>query len=329
MSDGVEDPLGRQAGLVVGVNLPWIEYGQDFGASAWRPRGGVSQPDRAERLKEALGALAASGARIVRWWLVADGRSGLRVDGRGRPLGLDEFFFADMDAAIDALRSHDLRVVFVLTDFLWFDAARLVNGVQMGGRGALVARGELRSGLMENVFAPIAARYAREPVVAGWDLLNEPDWVVFGLGTINPFHSISRKKMRAFFSDLVAVFRQGGASQPLTVGVARSSSLSLTEDLGLDIYQTHWYETADSVQTLAEPVASRALDRPLLLGEFPTAGASVRPERILTLAADAGYCGALAWSLLATDPATRAATCQTALAWAAERWSQSSPTLRA
>lgn len=271
-------------------------------------------------MEAALGSLADAGVSMVRWWLLGDGRSGLRVDDQGRPLGLDDRFFADLDAAIEALRSRALRAMFVLTDFKWFDAAKVVNGVQTGGRKALVGKDDLRSALMERVFAPIAERYAQEAAVASWDLLNEPDWAVFGLGTIDPFAGVSRKVMRTLFSDLVAVFKSKGARQALTVGVGRASALSLTEGLGLDFYQMHWYETADTLQTLAEPVASRALDRPLLLGEFPTKGASVGPERILSLAAGAGYSGALAWSLLAQDPATQAAACQTALAWGVRRW---------
>ena len=34
------------AELEVGANLPWLDYGQDFGASAWRPQGGVAIPER-------------------------------------------------------------------------------------------------------------------------------------------------------------------------------------------------------------------------------------------------------------------------------------------
>ena len=49
----------------VGVNLPWLDYGQDFGASAWRPRGGVAQPERRQRMREALDRVAQTGARLV------------------------------------------------------------------------------------------------------------------------------------------------------------------------------------------------------------------------------------------------------------------------
>jgi len=50
----------------VGANLPWLDYGQDFG------------------------------------------RAGLRLDASGHPLGLDERFFPDLDAALAALREGGL-----------------------------------------------------------------------------------------------------------------------------------------------------------------------------------------------------------------------------
>lgn len=315
--------------FVLGANLPWIAYGQDFGASAWRPSGGVAQADRGDRMRQALATLARTGIDTVRWWLLGDGRSGLRVDAQGVPTGVDDFFFADMDAAIEALRAAKLRAQFVLTDFLWFKAEKVVNGVQTGGRKALIDRQDLRAALVETVFSKVAERYAAETAVAGWDLMNEPDWTVLGLGTIDPFHSVSSGTMRAFFAELVSVFRRHGASQPLTVGVGRASSLGLTRDLGLDLYQMHWYESVDSIQTLAEPVASRGLERPLLLGEFPTVGASVTPERILQIAEKAGYSGALAWSLLAEDSATNTGACESALTWASTQWGGSASTQRA
>ncbi len=110
--------------FVVGANLPWLDYGQDFGASAWQPRGGLSRPERRERLRRALGELAASGASLVRWWLLGDGRAGLSEDGDGRIAGLDDRFLPDVDAAVEALREAGLRVLFVLVDFLWLEKPR-------------------------------------------------------------------------------------------------------------------------------------------------------------------------------------------------------------
>ena len=299
--------------LVVGANLPWLDYGQDFGASAWRPQGGLARPDRRERLRRALGELAGSGATHVRWWLLGDGRSGLREDAAGR-VALDERVVPDLEAAIEALREAGLRALFVLADFLWFDAPRRVEGVRLGGRRDLVRDPCRRASLLEQVFAPLAERFGREAAIAGWDLLNEPEWATLGVGTLDPRRSVSRREMRAFLAELLAVFR-ARAAQPLTVGLASARWVSLVDGLDLDELQVHWYEGLDPVTALTRPVEALA-PRPVILGEFPTRGASIGPQAILDLAQGAGYRAALAWSALAADRATDGLACRAALrAW--------------
>jgi hypothetical protein len=305
------------AELVVGANLPWLDYGQDFGRSAWQPAGGVAQPARRERLRRELGELAASGASLVRLWLLGDGRSGLVEDADAGLIGLDPCVFPDLDAALAAFREAGLRALLVLTDFLWFAPARTVRGVRLGGRRDHVRDPAHRAQLLERVFAPIAERYGRAPEVAGWDLMNEPEWATLGVGTLDPRRSISRREMRDFLRDLATVFHEH-ARQPLSVGLASARFTSLLDGLPLDGAQVHWYESIDNLTTLARPVAPSAPGRPApLLGEFPTRGASVPPARILEIARDAGYSGALAWSALASDRATDRVACLAALsAWA-------------
>jgi hypothetical protein len=298
--------------LLVGANLPWLDYGHDFGANAWRPRGGVARPDRREPLRRALGDLAASGATLVRWWLLGDGRAGLREDAAGEIDGLDDFFFPDLDAALEALREVGLRALFVLVDFLWLDSPRVVNGVRLGGRGRHVREPGRRAQLLGSVFAPIAERYAREPAIAGWDLMNEPEWATLGVGTVDPARSVSRGGMHAFLAEAASTFR-ARATQPLTVGLASRRWLPLLDGLDLDYHQVHWYESLDPVTTLVQPVPVPPLGRPLLLGEFPTKGASVPPRAIVEMARDAGYTGALAWSALADDAATDRVACHETL----------------
>ena len=294
--------------FVVGANLPWLDYGQDFGKSAWQPRGGLSRPERRERLRRALGELAASGASLVRWWLLGDGRAGLSEDGEGRIAGLDDRLLPDVDAAIEGLREAGLRVLFVLVDFLWLDMLRQVGGARLGGRRDHVRDPSLRARLLERVVAPIAERYGLEPAVAGWDLMNEPEWATLGVGTLDPRRSVSRREMRAFLADTASVVH-ARARQPLSVGLASARSLSLVEGLDLDLLQVHWYESLDPVTALARPVESLGVGRPLLLGEFPTRGASLSPRSILDMAREAGYSGALAWSAQAADHATDAQAC--------------------
>jgi len=301
--------------FVVGANLPWIDYGQDFGTCAWQPRGGLARPERRERLRRALREIADSGASLVRWWLLGDGRAGLSEDGEGRITGLDDRLLADVDTGVLALGEAGLRAQFVLVDFLWLAPRRIVDGVRLGGRRDHVRDPARRARLLERVFAPIAERYGHEPAVASWDLMNEPEWATLGVGTLDPRRAVSRREMRAFLADTAAVFRTR-ARQPLSVGLASARWLPLVDGLDLDQPQVHWYEGLDSLTTLARPVEAFGLGRPLLLGEFPTRGASVPPRAILEMARAAGYAGALAWSALADDRATDTRACHDALrAW--------------
>jgi len=98
------------------------------------------------------------------------------------------------------------------------------------------------------------------------------------------------------------------------VGLASARFRSLLNGLPLDFEQWHWYETLDSLSALARPVSPPSAGRRApLLGEFPTRGASLPPERIFEIASQAGYSGALAWSALASDTATDATACLAAL----------------
>lgn len=297
----------------VGANLPWLDYGLDFGTSAWRPEGGLAVPGRRERLRRELGRLAESGARLVRLWLLGDGRSGLKLDSSGRLDGLDERFLPDLDAALDALREAGLRAMLVLMDFLWFAPARHEAGVQLFGRRELVRDADRRERLFERVFARIAERCAQAPEVACVDLMNEPEWATLGTGTLDPRRAISRREMRSFLAGLAGVFK-AHAPQPVCVGLASVRWRSLLDGVGVDFEQHHWYESLDSLAVLARPVApSVPGGRAPLLGEFPTRGASLPPERLFEIAEEAGYSGALAWSALATDAASDGASCLAAL----------------
>jgi hypothetical protein len=286
----------------LGVNLPWLDYGLDFGANAWQPQGGVASRARRARLEAVCQELSERGCGLVRWFLIGDGRAGVRFAADGTPVGLDDRFFADADHAIATLDRHRLRVLFVLVDFLWFRRARSVNGVRLGGHARTVSDAGRRGRLIESVFAPIFARYGQEPVVWGWDLCNEPEWAVRRVAA-HPASTVRRRDMTAFLREAAACAHEY-AVQPVTVGLASLRGLGLVRSAGLDLYQVHWYDALQRRAPLETPVDSLGLDRPVLLGEFPTRGSRRAPSDIVAAARRAGYTGALAWSVLAEDRAS-------------------------
>jgi hypothetical protein len=294
------------SGFSVGANLPWIAYGGDFGANAWRPAGGVQT--RLEDLSRAFDRLAMAGIRRIRWFMLCDGRAGIQFAPDGAPLGLDDRFFTDTDAALAAASSRDMEIMFVLFDFLWCAPARSVAGVQLGGRDDVLRDGAKRAALLDRVLRAIFERYGDHPQIFAWDIINEPEWVTCGLGARRR-QCVSLATMKEFVRDAAAlVHRHTG--QAVTVGSASALWLEAWRDLGLDFYQAHWYEHLERRAPLARPVRDLKLDRPVMLGEFPSRLASRELQWILETARAAGYSGAFVWSVLANDAATDFATAE-------------------
>jgi hypothetical protein len=177
-----------------------------------------------------------------------------------------------------------------------------VKGVRLGGHGRTVSDAGCRARLLEHVFAPIFARHRAEPAIWGWDLCNEPEWAVRRVSA-HPGSTVRRRDMTVFLREAAAC-AHAHATQPVTVGLASLQGLGLVRDAGLDLYQVHWYDALQRRSPLETPVASLGLERPLLLGEFPTRGSRRSPAEIVAAARRAGYSGALAWSVLSRDAAS-------------------------
>lgn len=284
--------------FVVGANLPWVGYGIDFGASEWQPEGGLSaHPAALERLDRTLADLSRDGIAVVRLFMLCDARSGVRFDADGVPAGLDDVLFADVDVMLATARRHQIRVMPTLLDFHLCRRAKVVAGVQLGGRMQLVIDPIARAMLLDRVLRPILERYGDEETIIAWDVINEPEWCL-GSGLVPQRTAVPFHVLQQFLGDAVQCM-QRFARQPVTVGCAGTWRLDLVTPLGLDFYQVHWYERFGWA-ALEHPVADLGLgDRPVILGEF--SGRSADVENVLHAAQRAGYEGALVWSVLATD----------------------------
>ena len=284
--------------FVVGVNLPWIGYGTDVGASLWFPGGGLSQrPAALERLDRTLADIARDGVSVVRVFLLCDARSGVRFGEAGVPLGLDAAVFPDLDAMLATARRHRVGLMPVLLDFHLCGPARIINGVQLGGRTRLIAQDGGRTAFIDRVLRPIVERYGTDEAVIAWDVMNEPEWCLRG-GPLFRRTAVAFDPLQRFLGDVVRCVQQS-ARQPVTIGSAGTWHLDLVTPLGLDFYQVHWYDRF-GWPALSRPVAQLGLqDRPVILGEFAGRGTSV--ARVLDAAKQAGYEGALVWSALAED----------------------------
>jgi hypothetical protein len=284
--------------FVTGANLPWGRYGCDFGANAWQLEGGLRANGTRERISKALWLVSDCGGTIVRWFVLCDGRAGLRFDEELGRVRLDSSCLADLETALDLAEAAGVRLVLSLFDFHWCLPAREVRGVQLGGRRRWWTHRDRRMALLERVVAPVVERLSAHPALWAWEVMNEPEWVTWRLGGRDPRTCLSGARMREWLRDAVQVIRSSAQAR-LTVGSATREGLALVDDLALDFRQVHWY---DRLAPLGPWTDVKGCDSsPLLLGEFPSRGSHLSVEAVLDVAQRAGYLGALAWSMLAED----------------------------
>jgi hypothetical protein len=324
-----------------GCNYPWstdgttVYYGMDFGANVWGSHLGVST--RRHDIARDFLDMASLGFSVVRWFVFADGRSGIEYDGRGLPAGPDSHIFTDLDVALEIASSVDIRLVLVLLDHRWmFDgvpdtivdptSGMLFEAKLPDGRAHILHARAGREALLENVFEPLVHRYGPGGQRAGlgsailaFELMNEPDFVVEEWER-DLSRDVPRPLRFEILADLVSelsdlVHRHTRALS--TMAAARLHNLWAWNDetLGLDFVQVHTYpdrrDPRRDADVFGMPVASLGMSKPVLIGEFPGAahqqhppGASPPPttlEDYLEFAVKEGYAGAWPWSYSGTD----------------------------
>ena len=306
--------------FVLGANVPWVHHGLDIGASAWRPEGGLhAHAEDAALLRQVFERLRTDGVQTARFYLLADGRAGIRFGEDGTPEALDGSVFTDIEVVLDAARTAGIGLILVMLDAAWLAPQSTVENVPVRGHADTIRDPVKRSALLERILRPILLRFADHPAIVAWEILAAADIWVAGLGTVVPPRTgvlgalrrrlglsaerpesaalVSFEEMRAFLCDAVTLVHRHTRAFS-TVSVSRWSSLPLLQGVGLDIYSVTW--PADEAE-LHRAVSDLRLDRPLLLSSFPGSHPRRSIKTMLDTARCAGYGGAFVWSVLHHD----------------------------
>ena len=308
--------------FVLGANVPWIHYGVDIGTSAWRPEGGLhTHAEDAALLRQVFERLRADGVQTARFFLLADGRAGVRFADDGTSEALDGSVFADVDVVLEAARTSGVGLLLVLLDAGWFAPPGIVDGQPVRGHADTVRDPVKRSAQLERILRPLLIRCADHPAVVAWELVSGTDVCVAGRPAVpegrGMLAALRRRlgirqdaseaaalptveEMRAFLCDAVTLVHRHTRALA-TASVSRWSGLDLLRGVGLDLYGVGW--PADESE-LRRAVSDLRLDRPLLLSAFPGAHPRRSIKTLLDGARCAGYGGAFVWSVLRHDVAS-------------------------
>lgn len=252
------------------MNYPWVSYGQDFGRSPWAATG-VSSTETRKKIADDFERIRECGAKVVRWFLFCDGRSGI-ITSNGIPTGPDDLLLADIAAALEIAQQFQLQLCLPLIDFLWMqNRDDIPAGTTLPNQDVLKFPAG-REAFLERVLIPLFGEFRGHPALYAWEIANEPEWAIpeFCPG---PKAGIGLADFRAYAREICDAIHEFKGKA--TLGSARLIWMEAWKEIGLDIYQAHFYSEAEADQTLSlsdqlkklNPVQS--LDKPLLLGELP------------------------------------------------------------
>jgi hypothetical protein len=299
----------------------------------WRVHSGVTA--HPGDVQNDFRAMASIGLDVVRWFVFADGRGGVRWNDAG-VAGLAPAFFEDMDAALGIALDAGVRLCLVLFDYSWMlrrEERDEAGGLLFRTRPDLLSTPMGRRQVIEALVDPLLERYgvggekqALGDAIHSFDVMNEPDWVTRGLspdrsrdaatGVRRLNARLSRTALRAFVGAIAErVHERSRALVTVGGGRVRFAAEWDHPSYGLDFIQVHSYpdirHPRRDTALMGRTCASLCVSKPVLIGECPANGDRQHPadhapppftlEDYLTHAREGGYLGVWPWSFKGVD----------------------------
>ena len=275
---GTRIKVNGQDWFLNGANLPWYNWGCDFGCGS---DNGVSKSANRTAIGNKLNEASKAGLKTIRWWMFPGDPWQITRDSSGKPTGINPAVYQDIDAALQLAEQND-----VYFNFVFFSAPSSMPSSWLNNATHRQA--------LADVLGQLAARYRNSNRIIAWEIVNEPEWDIWG-------GKVQQKPVQDTVRAIANAIN-GATPAYVTVGSAMLDGLPMWKGMGLDFYQAHWYDYMQSgdwcaICTDYNTVRSRyGLDAPLVIGEF-FAGPSINARDRLESLYNKGYAGAWSWSL--------------------------------
>ncbi|HLP47709.1 MAG TPA: cellulase family glycosylhydrolase, partial [Candidatus Kapabacteria bacterium] len=260
--------------FIVGGNWRLIDYRQNFGSTAWFPKGnGISHHPGFVGTK--LGWFRQAGFTLVRVGLLDDGATLLNRS--GKVINYNQAFKKDVTKFLELAALNNMKVEFSLVDFLVAGKEEQNAGVWLKGHREIIENPEIRQEFIQNFLTPFLQEFGNSPVIFGFDIINEPEWIIskdYG-GAWEDVTDLKNKaeapilieEFKNFVDECAAKIRELAPGKFVTVGVS-GTNLELLNNLNtnLDYTAVHYYP---SMGNLLTNLAQIPKDKPWILEEFP------------------------------------------------------------
>ncbi len=298
LPDLPEDPSEPVSGFLTGGNWRLIDYGQNFGTTAWYPAGyGVSK--HPVYIAQKLRCFKAAGIDIIRVELCCDGRT--LMDASGNVTGYNEIFRDDLRKLLEIAGEAGVKIEFTLVDFLIAGRGEDVNGVWIRGRANLFTDETVKENFYSGFLIPFLQEFSGYPSFYSIDIINEPEWIISKTEngawedtTANDWSAenpIPFDKLRSFVNDTIGVIKTYAPAVKCTTGVSITHN-RLTESLNVDYYSYHFYPYMGDLNTLLDNLDNDNY----IIEEYPTDNISQIDTYLSTIYSKGGK-GAYCWNL--------------------------------
>ena len=325
---------GKSPVFLSGANMPWINYGNDFGNNQ-------TQGHRCA-LQSYIQNVSAAGGNSIRIWLFVEGASIPEFDSAGRVTATDKS--GTLVAELQSLLQFAARKnVFVILT-LWNGA--LMRQPQM--KNLIYDTAKLQT-FIDNALVPLVTGLKDEPALAAYELMNEPEGsvdpstknaepcfdttILQGSGAGWAGGRIPMQELLRFFNLQAGAIKRVDSKALVTVGAwSQHSSTDKTVSPGqkyfnyykdeclikagkdqagvLDFSQIHTYahnqgkfDPGSPFGTSIKAASDYALAEPIVIGEF-SAGSTKGRSTIQALYGEAfarSFSGAWDWSMAGGD----------------------------
>ena len=263
-----------------GANLPYINYGWDLGRNPWDGKHGGFASNR-KKLESDFAFLAKHKVSVVRIFTFCDLRSGVLFDNKGNPTGFDPYALKDFEVLVETAQAHHLLLIPSLFDFMLADGVSQEGDCPVGEHPDLISDPGKSRALL-GLFRTLIKRFGNHKAIMAWEVINEPNYAT----------AVSLRDLKIFVKQFVEMIHAEAPGAKVTVGCETRGDLKDWTDVGLDLYQFHYYDYMESEYPFDFPISRLGLDRPVFIGE-------AQPSKIihkLKTAKKNGVMGLLFWT---------------------------------
>ncbi|GFR69945.1 endo-1,4-beta-mannanase 1 [Elysia marginata] len=305
-----------------GGNLPWINYGYDYGNNQWA--------EVKARVEKQMQMLHRAGGNSLRLWIHIQGESTPQFNEEGYVIATDTqgTFIADFKDMLDLAQSYDIFVIPTLWN------AAVDQDYHNRLNGLIIDPGKLTS-YIRVVLTPLVEAVIGHPALAAWEIMNEPEGLlnlqfnedpcfdtfmlkVSGAGWAG--WKYSYQQLLRFISWQTDAIKSVDPQALVTVGVwnpkSNTNSFGMVDHysdtclykagqkaLGkLDFHDFHSYSFEGEFDTVAAFVHNSSdyrTSKPVVVGEFwSQQGGHRTTKQLFEYLYRHGYSGAWSWDLV-------------------------------